>query len=49
MLIVFYLTSLIVVQFVEAVSMTLVAATIAEVFQSPNLGGQEVTEVLEGQ
>ena len=29
--------------------MILVTATIAKLFQSPNLGEQEVTEVLEGQ
>ena len=49
MLVVFYLTSLIVVLFIEAISMILVAATIAKLFQSPNLGEQEVTDVLKGQ
>ena len=29
--------------------MILVATTIAKLFQSPNLGEQEVTEVLQGQ
>ena len=49
MLVVFYLTSLIVVLFIEAVSMILVAATISKLFQSPNVGEREVAEVLKGQ
>ena len=49
MLVVFYLISLMVVQFIEAVSMILVVVTIAILISITNSGGEEVTEVLEGQ